>query len=371
MEIIVAGVVALAVVVWLLTRKRQTPGSQRPAAPGRPDAPAAHSQRPTSEGVTTTTAPFQVAVVPDEVQALQSRPVAAVADADWMQRLRDIPRPPRALQQLTSPTFLQKATSVELADLVLSEPHIAAKVLATVNSPLYGLRTPVAHIGQGITFLGLNTVRSICLRYLLNEAFPAASGELRPVFDRLWIASAVGSELCAKLSQKLGMSQGGVMVTQIVLSYLGPMAALTVMPLEKARALAAAPLITRTQVERDTLGMSGAEIGRRVMTDWGLPESVVQSVSDMDHMLDTPIAQPSSDWTATALSYWCARMGERMARGELTHPDALSQWYADTHLDTAIACHYLRQTLGDRLTAALQDPVVSPLMASAIDRPAH
>lgn len=364
MEMIFVGIAAVAVVAWLLIRRRPAPDTQRVQTPAATPTDALDD-----DALLASRAPapanFEVAVVPAEVMALQAIRSRAPSDTAWIHRLRDLPRPPRALQQLTSPAFLQKATSVELAELVLSEPHVAAKVLATVNSPLYGLRTPVEHIGQGITFLGLNTVRGICLQHLLNQAFPAASHELRAVFDPLWKASAVGSELCAKLAAKLGIAQGGGMVTQVVLSYLGPMAALTILPPDTARSLAGAPLLTRMRVECEALGMGGADVGYRLMNEWGLPKSVVQSVSAMDHMLDTPIAQPTSDWTATALSYWCARMGERMVRGEWTDTSDWLTWADDTHPETAVTCHYLRQTLGERLTQALQDPALSALMRSA------
>lgn len=368
MEIILAGVVLLAIVAWLFTRTRRPPaGHERQAGTthlAEPALPRSGSQ----PSVKADAPPFMPAHVPAEVQEVMQIADPSQLEArqtELAQRLKDIPQPPRTLQSLTSPAFLQKATSAELAELVLSEPHVAAKVLATVNSPLYGLRTPVTHIGQGITFLGLNTVRSICLQYLLNEAFPAASGELRPMFDRLWKASAIGSELCAKLSAQLGMPQGGVMVTQVVLSYLGPMAALTLMPLESAQSLAQAPLLTRCRMEREALGMTGMEIGQRVMKEWGLPVPIIDGVSAMNHMLDTPVTQPDSTWTAIALSYWCARIGEKLARGDMSDTDAWI-WQQDHDPETAIARHYLAQVLGDRLTTALQDPKVSQVLKASL-----
>ena len=75
------------------------------------------------------------------------------------------------MQQLLSPEFVARASSTELSELVMAEPLIAAKVLSTVNSPFYALQKPVTNIGQAVTFLGINTVRSICLQYMLAEAF--------------------------------------------------------------------------------------------------------------------------------------------------------------------------------------------------------
>lgn len=46
-------------------------------------------------------------------------------------------------------------------------------MLAAVNSPAYGLGRPVAGVGQAVTFMGLNSVRAICMQYALMQAFQA------------------------------------------------------------------------------------------------------------------------------------------------------------------------------------------------------
>ena len=103
--------------------------------------------------------------------------------------VRGIPRPPRSMQQLLSPEFLASASSADLSELVMGEPLIAAKVLATVNGTFYGLQKPVTSIGQAVTFLGINTVRSICLQYMLAEAFKPGLASSQKVFDSIWKAS--------------------------------------------------------------------------------------------------------------------------------------------------------------------------------------
>lgn len=360
MEFLLGGAVLLVVVVWLFAKNRRPPPSQNRPSPDTGLVSTPSRPGPSLSGHHAAPAPFEPAVIPEAIQAFLDTPVKVLepaAKAQLLDRLKVIPRPPRALHQLTSPAFLQKAGSTELAELVLSEPQVAAKVLATVNSPLYGLRSPVAHIGQGITFLGLNTVRAICLQYLLNQSFPTSAGELRPAFEYLWKASSLGSELGAKLSTKLGLTDGGALVTQVVLSYLGPMATLTLMPPDQVSQLTQASFLNRCAIERATIGLTGPEVGHLVFREWGLPESVIENVNRMHHVLDTPIMQAHPEQTTAALSYWCARIGERLARGEI--PDWESfDWQQDKEPETAIARHYLQTTMGERLTEALKDPVV-------------
>jgi hypothetical protein len=106
-----------------------------------------------------------------------------------------------------SDRFIKPHYSADLSELVMGEPLIAAKVLATVNGAFYGLHKPVTSIGQAVTFLGINTVRSICLQYMLAEAFKPKLAEAQQAFDRIWKASAVASEMAVRLGKALRLGQ--------------------------------------------------------------------------------------------------------------------------------------------------------------------
>ncbi len=128
-----------------------------------------------------------------------------------LEAIKGIPRPPHSLQKLLSPEFVARAGSAELSELVMGEPIIAAKVLSTVNAPFYGLHKPVTGIGQAVTFLGMNTVRNICVQYMLAEAFKPRLATSQRAFDGIWRASAIASELCVRLSKALNLpDQGGL-----------------------------------------------------------------------------------------------------------------------------------------------------------------
>lgn len=365
MELILAGVVLLGVVAWLVIKWLAKPGTRQAE---KRTAPIAISPIPAPAVAPTTSAAIELPAIdiPPQLSGYVRLDASALSEEQrqsLVQRLESLPRPPRALQQLTSPNYLQKASSAEIAELVMSEPALAAKVLATVNSPLYGLRQPVGHLGQGITFLGLNSVRSICMQHMLNASFAVASPALRPAFEHYWKASAIGSELCAKLASKLGMPEGGVMVTQVVLSFLGPMAALTLMPEDRAASMPAMNLLERTQTEQDLLGISGSALGQLLMTTWGLPGTIVQQVARMDACLEQPLPAARPEATATALSYWCARVGEQLARSTPDQWEAF-QWDSEDSLDTALARPYLKAVLAERLTHTLRDPVIVQSMSA-------
>lgn len=231
---------------------------------------------------------------------------------------RDIPRPPRLLDHLLSPGFVNAASSAQLVDLITAEPLIAARVLTTINSPTYGLKSPVSSIGQAVTYLGLNTVRSLCLQYILIASFKPDSAERKKMIDAAWRSSALASELTQRLAQRLGFEDRGSMVSAVVLSFLGRLATTASVSREQLASIAAHGLLARAIDEQKVLGLGSSQIGRLLMLDWGLPAAIVEDASDIDLVLVLPgSAFDAERASRLALCYVCARLGERLAEGDL------------------------------------------------------
>lgn len=331
MSFIILGLITLAAgaAVWWCMPSR----SGRGAVPLPVRATATVTATAASRGAAATPAPVAVSRPPAAVPA-PSLPVparlaafhpTALDDlaADQQLRLADtlrrIPRPPSALQQLTSPAFLESANSAQLSDLIMAEGRVAAKVLAAVNAPFYGLRQPVGSVGQAVTFLGLNTVRSICLKAMMEASFDLSQPALRRQFDTLSRASAFASELCGRLAPKLGMTAPGALVTQVVLSFLGPMASAALLAREKSDWSLEQDLLTRSETEQARLGLSASALGSLLLHLWGLPATIVDDVGAVDAILVTPAgARDTLPVAQRALCYLCARLGEQLATGALT-----------------------------------------------------
>lgn len=278
--------------------------------------------------------------------------------------LRNIPRPPLSLHKLLSPELLDSATSIEINDLILGEALIAAKVLARVNSPFYGLRRPVLSIGQAVTFLGLNAVRSISLQYLLDQSFQASSPEHKKVFDTVLSASALAGELCLKLAQRLDWPEQGSLVTQVVLSFLGQLATVSLMPGERSVWIAENGLLERASAEQAQLGLAAAEIGSLLMQEWGLPASLIEEVREIDQILLTPPALMAPQRrTRLALCYLCARLGERLALGSLSDLCAF-----DPATDSSAELFYLRSYLVLPELARLVEFLHAPELGKSIQQ---
>lgn len=321
-----AGLLLLLLfIALLLGRRRRDPA--KPVAPAPSATPPRVDVAPPTRAGPVAATPRAVLPLPDTLASFQrlgrdqlSMPRQAAITA----ALQRVAQPSRALHQLVSPDFLAQASSADLAELLQGEPQVTAKVLATVNSPLYALQAPVVSLGPAITYLGLNTVRGLCLHYMLEDSFQSADRGLRRYFDQVWGASSLASELCLRLAQGCHLSDPGALATQVVLSFLGRLSMASVLPTERLLALAPLDLLERSRAEQQQLGLCASEVGGLLMQAWHLPAALIQETSAIDALLSPqPQALNPRAEARLAVAYLSARIGELMMFGELTEPAAL------------------------------------------------
>lgn len=365
----IAGVLALALAWWFLRRPAPsataTPpiGVQRSSHPAPKASGAAQAPIPTlREAIAPVLEPLPASL--SEFQWLAAQDMDPTHRDTLLTAVRGIPKPPRSMQKLLSPDFVAKAGSAELSDLVMGEPLIAAKILSTVNSPIYGLHTPVTNIGQAVTFLGMNTVRSICLQYMLAEAFKPKLAEAQRSFDAIWKASAIASELCVRLGKALNLPDQGTLSTQVVLSFVGQLATASLIPMSGLEKWLARGRLERAGLEQELLGLNATEIGGLLMKSWELPEELVNDVSGVGRQLVTPFMSTDPKRASRfALGYLCARLGERLALGQLDSLDGYNP-LQDGGVDT----HHLRASLAHPALAKLEQALALPELHAAIDQ---
>lgn len=282
-----------------------------------------------------------------------------------------VPRPSRLLDQLLSSEFINQASPRQLAELVAGEPLLAARVLRAVNSPFYGLPQPVTSIVQAVTYLGLTTVRITCLRYIFIAAFKTTDLRRQQAIDRLWLAGSLASDLMHRAAPALQLHDAGRWASAVLLSFLGRLAVVASAPAEHLAALSDSDPVLRVAAEQDVLGLCAAELGRLLMSDWGLPAAVVDDAADIEWLLFGPppgtAPQPGVDERNAALAVCalCVRLGERVARTPAGAWPGLDFLTDPAH---EIAC--LRLRLGERRLGAVQPWLDSAAVLQILQRSA-
>ena len=275
-----------------------------------------------------------------------------------------IPCPPQSLHQLLAPDFFDRIGPSELTDLLRGEPLIAAKVLATVNAPFYGLSHPVTNIEHAVAFLGMETVRNICVQYLLAQAFKPELSSSQRSFDTIWRASSIASELALRLGKALNLPDYGALATKVVMAFVGHLAAAALLPRNAVDEWLMRSRMERAQIEQEVLGLSAGEIGTLVLRAWALPHELVSDVSDASRVLVTPASAVEPRAVPyLALSYLCVGLGERLALGDMF---ALAGY--DPLGDDADENFYLRSYLEHPALAKLGEVMNSPEMVALVQQ---
>jgi len=362
---LVAGAAAVAVLAGgaVLLRGRSKPpapalkaATRRPAVAPDTGALAAQPEAPAP-------APARLPAALADFRLLEEQDLSAESRAQLAERLSKVALPPRGLQQFLAADIGSPTAARELAEFVLGEPRLAARVLARANSPFYGLQSPIASVPHAITYLGLNAVRSMALGFMLTESVSVDDPALRRYCDRVWEAGMVASELCSLLGTKLNFTDTGAVCTQTVLSFLGELAVPALGTGDEALAWDV-PLIERLRREQQTFGASSVLLGSIVMHAWGLPESIVAAVTAACRVAVTPVA--AADPAAaprSALAYACARMGEAIAQRRIDAPEQL--WLAGSD---APELHHLQAYLALPALARLPELLQAPDVRLALMR---
>lgn len=361
----IAAALVIAVASWWFLR----PAGRSPAAQAtRP--PKVSTQRSAAPTASPTQAPAAAPPEPPLPPELANFRWRAETELDAEHRasmiaaVRGIPRPPRSMQQLLSPEFVATAGSAELSELVMGEPLIAARVISTVNAPFYGLHRPVTNIGQAVTFLGMNSVRGICLQYMLAEAFKPTLANTQKAFDIIWKASAIASELAVRLGKALNLPEQGSISTQVVLSFVGQLATASLIPPSELERWLASGRLERARLEQDRLGLNASEIGALLMKTWELPASLVDEVSALGRQLVTPYLKTDPVRAPRlALGYLCARLGERLALGQMRGLEGY-----EVRQDQGADTHHLRASLAHPALARLEQALASPDVQTAVQQ---
>ena len=195
---------------------------------------------------------------------------------DWA-HLRMPPFPQVALKvlQLAANENVQLK---RLGDLISSDPAFASEVLGVANSLLYAPRYPIRSILQAIEVLGANHLQGLCLTVGVRAYLGKSLGH--PTMRTLWRHN-MATALIAQQIASAGTTDRDIAYTAGILHGIGLMALAVIRPKEYIDLLStfmgtAAILLDR---ERLVFGINHCELGRKLVTDWNLPEDFADVMS--------------------------------------------------------------------------------------------
>lgn len=232
--------------------------------------------------------------------------------------LNRIGLPSPTAQQLLLVDFHGADAHEKLVKLVAHEPQLTAKIIGRLNSAFYGLTTPISDIEHAITYLGMFTVRSLALQFAMEQSLSRKSDALIVQAREVFHVSAIAAELCLHLSTHLDFAEPSALTTQTILSSLGNLAMLQLLPPKSAVSNRSLNIVERTKVEQGAFGIHSGIASQLLMQRWNLPPALIESVGDIQRLPFTPaVTHPSLAQSHQALCYLCIWMAEGIVQKQI------------------------------------------------------
>ncbi len=183
--------------------------------------------------------------------------------------------------------------SVDLEDLartIQNDQALSAKILRTVNSSFYALRTRCSSISKALVLLGLGPVKSLALGFSLIAAVKSdeSNGFDYQGYWRRALNSAVAAKVCAEVLQLECADEaflGGL------LQDIGMMALLEALQKDYIAAVHEAGQHSRlSRVELETFELQHADLGAMLCKRWKLPDELTLPVKYHERPTAAPTA---------------------------------------------------------------------------------
>ncbi|MBM4182096.1 MAG: HDOD domain-containing protein [Betaproteobacteria bacterium] len=157
-----------------------------------------------------------------------------------------------------------------IAQLVSTDVSLAATVLKTINSPLFGLRRQVTSIEHGVSMLGMKNIGALVVSLSLRNTVPTQG------LDRFWDEAARTALVSAYLAQSLGCAPKEDAHLFGLFHDAGIPLLMRRFPnyREVLRKANAEPKLGFTEVEDAELGTNHAVVGGLLAKGWQLPEHI-------------------------------------------------------------------------------------------------
>lgn len=193
-------------------------------------------------------------------------------------KLDRLPAAPRTYWELTQAAGRADVTIGELVEIVEQDPALAIKVLQLVNSAYFGTARQMTSIGQAVSYLGTDLLKSLALQVHAFSTLPVAPIEGFSL-ERIQQSSLLAARIAKKLASDRERASDAF--TAALVHDIGKIVLAVGAPERYAEVLREAHTSQRCvhQVEQEKFGITHADVGGYLLGFWGLPLTIVEAVA--------------------------------------------------------------------------------------------
>ncbi len=197
-------------------------------------------------------------------------------------QMRSLPSLPSLYFRIMDALGSPDSSIEQIGGIIASDPSMTAKILQLVNSAFFGIARRISNPVEAVQFLGVGRVRSLVLSLHVFSCFEQVN--LRNFsIDRVWKHSMSTGLVAQKIARLQKMDRAFMDETYVagMLHDIGKVMLASSLPelYGKAVALAAEQKIPLVEAERETFGITHAQVGAYLLGLWGLPITIVEAVA--------------------------------------------------------------------------------------------
>lgn len=191
------------------------------------------------------------------------------------------------MEELQSPNSSFK----KIGAIITKDIGMTAKILQMVNSAYFGLCRKITRAEEAVSYLGMETVKSLVLSAKIFSQFDQRKMAFFPM-DELWDHSLRAS-MCAKAISRVEQydkEQVDSAFMACILHDLGKLILAQNLPGPYQTVLSVALRDQRPlwDVEMENIGTSHAQIAAYLMGLWGMPDMIVEAIAFHHQPADSP-----------------------------------------------------------------------------------
>lgn len=156
-----------------------------------------------------------------------------------------------------------------LSEIIGTDASLAARIIKTVNSPLFKGINEIQSLQMAVSRLGLKTTKNLAISLSVASVFKSTSKDAKEVMQATWETSQSVSNICqaiAKQGSRLDIGEAAL------IGLTHRIGALPIIDKAAAR--------NNMDEAAEMIEVMHFKIGMAILKEWGIPEHIVNAVSE-------------------------------------------------------------------------------------------
>lgn len=192
-----------------------------------------------------------------------------------VRRIEALPTLPETVDKVRATMTDPASAAEDVANVITTDPPIAAKVLSVANSAAYGFPNRIDNVRLAVALLGLRETFNIVLSAAIINRSDRYKGFNYRAF---WANSMACASACKVVAEACGQGARTSVTTAGLLHDLGRIALIEVVPDLCGKLDASLDDEALLSQEESLIGIGHPEAGFELAQRWGLPEDIAQAI---------------------------------------------------------------------------------------------